>query len=241
MKLKDIIFSILRIDGANTERQKKLLIKRYLMSAVGVMIIGIGCGAVVEMAVGCDTYTCFNRSIWYILTDTFGDFPFGHINLSVNLILFAFMLLARRDLIGFGTLFNMVSVGYIIDIMQYVLRSSGFGGSDLHFFVRILIITAALPVIAFGDALYIEADLGISPYDAVPFMLSKLTGEKYGFKLLRTLTDCFCLVCGFLLGFITGKQFELANIGTVLLALFTGTLIVMWQRLLRKWKVSQSC
>ena len=65
-------------------------------------------------------------------------------------------------------------------------------------------------------------------------MLEKLTGGRYTFGTLRTFTDCFCLVFGVLIGCITGKQFELANVGTVLLALFTGALIVFWRKLLRK-------
>ena len=224
------IYNLLRLSDIKEKGDVKRLILRYIASALGVIIIGIGCGAVVEMAVGCDTYTCFNRSIWYILTEKLGDFPFGHINLSVNIVLFVFMLILRRDLIGFGTLFNMVAVGYIIDLMHYLFGVFGITGNELNYFLRVFIIVAALPVIAFGDALYIKASLGISPFDGIPFILSKLTGGKYSFRILRTLTDCFCLAGGFLLGLITGKQFELANAGTVILALGTGTLIAFFGR-----------
>lgn len=227
----DLLKSLLRLDDIAKYGGKKLAL-RYLFSTLGVIIIGLGCGVVVEMAVGCDTYTCFNRSIWYILTDIFGEFPFGHINLAVNLVLFVFMIALRRDLIGFGTLLNMVCVGYIIDIVHNVFVSVGAPGTELNFFLRIAIITVALPVIAFGDALYIDAELGVSPFDAVPFILEKLTNGRHSFRLLRTLADCFCLAGGFLLGLITNRHFELANVGTVILALGTGTLITLFRNLL---------
>ena len=231
---QNFLTALLRLSDIKEKGDAKKLILRYILSVLGIILIGLGCGLVVEMAVGCDTYTCFNRSIWYILTEKFGYFPFGHINLSVNLILFAFMTALRRDLIGFGTVVNMISVGYIIDFVHFAFNSFGVSGTELSFALRIGLIILALPVITFGDALYIDADVGISPYDAVPFILEKLTKERASFGLLRTFTDCFCLVFGFLIGCITGKQFELANAGTVILALFTGSLIVFWQKILGK-------
>lgn len=230
---QNFLTALLRLSDIKEKGDVKKLVVRYILSLLGVLIIGVGCGVVVEMAVGCDTYTCFNRSIWYIFTEKLGYFPFGHINLFVNLILFAFMIALRRDLIGFGTLFNMITVGYIIDLVHFVFVLCGIPGTELGMALRIGLIVVALPVIAFGDALYIEADVGISPYDAVPFMLEKLTCGRFAFGTLRTFTDCFCLVFGFLIGCTTGKQFELANVGTVLLALFTGMLIVFWQKILR--------
>ncbi len=224
---------LFRLTDIKEKGDGKKLLLRYMLSAIGVVVIGLGCGIVVEMAVGCDTYTCFVRSVWYILTDTFGEFPFGHINLTSNFVIFMFMILAKRELIGFGTLFNMVTVGYIIDFVHYFFGTFLTPGTELGYILRIVIIIIALPVIALGDALYFRADLGVSPYDGIAFMLEKATKGKVSFKVLRTVSDCFFVVVGFLLGFVTGKQFELANVGTVILALFTGSLIVFWQKVLR--------
>lgn len=232
----NILTKLLRLDNIKEKGDGKRLLLRYLFSVLGVIIIGLGCGVVVEMAVGCDTYTCFVRSIWYILTDIFGEFPFGHINLTSNLVIFLFMIFTKRELIGFGTLFNMVTVGYIIDFVHRFFGAFLVPGTELGYVLRIVIILIALPVIAFGDALYFEADLGVSPYDGIAFMLEKATKGKVSFKVLRTASDCFFVVVGFFLGFVTGKQFELANVGTVVLAVFTGALIVFWQRVLRKGK-----
>lgn len=228
----NFITKLLRLTDIKEKGDGKRLLLRYILSALGVVIIGLGCGAVVEMAVGCDTYTCFVRSVWYILTDVFGYFPFGHINLTCNLVIFIFMLFTKRELIGFGTLFNMVTVGYIIDFVHYFFGTFLIPATELGYALRILIIIIALPVIAFGDALYFQADLGVSPYDGIAFMLEKATKGKVSFKALRTASDSFFVVVGFLLGFVTGKQFELANVGTVILALFTGSLIVFWQKVI---------
>lgn len=227
---------LLRLTDINNKSDGKRLLLRYIFSALGVIIIGLGCGIVVEMAVGCDTYTCFVRSVWYILTDTFGEFPFGHINLTSNFVIFMFMIFTKRELIGFGTLFNMVTVGYIIDFVHYFFGTFLTPGTELGYVLRVVIIIIALPIIAFGDALYFEADLGVSPYDGIAFMLETATKGKYSFKVLRTVSDCFFVITGFILGFVTGKQFELANVGTVILALFTGSLIVFWQKAINRVK-----
>ena len=99
--MKDNFFKrLFRITDIKEKGDGLRLFIRYLFSAIGVLCIGIGCGVVVEMALGCDTYTSFNRGLWYILTEAFGNFPFGHINLSVNLILFVLMLIFCREHIG---------------------------------------------------------------------------------------------------------------------------------------------
>ncbi len=230
------IKKLLRLSEIKEKGDAKKLIIRYIFSALGVIVIGVGCGIVVEMAVGCDTYTCFNRGIWLILTEKFGEFPFGHINLSVNIILFTLMLIFRRDQIGFGTLFNMVCVGYIIDFVHYAFVLSGVSGIELAYFIRVAAIVVALPVIALGGAMYMEADLGISPADSIPLMLEKAVKGKLGFGVLRTFTDCFFLTFGFLFGLVTGKQFEIAGVGTFILAFFTGTLIVLWRKVIKLQK-----
>ena len=211
---------------------KKLII-RILLSTLGVIIIGLGCGVVVEMAVGCDTCACFNRSIYYILYDNLGAFPYGHLNLGINVVIFLFMLKIKPKLIGYGTLFNMVAVGYIVDFVHYLFTVFGASGGELNYAVRILCVFLAMPVIAFGDALYFEADLGISPYDAVAFMIEKVLKYRYSYRAVRTASDIGFLVSGFLLGFVTGRQWELANVGSVILALFTGTVIEWWRARLR--------
>lgn len=225
---------LLRLDTLQKKGDGKRLELRYLYSALGVILIGIGCGLAVEMALGCDSYTSFNRGIWYILTEAFGHFAFGHINLTVNVILFICMVTLRRDLIGFGTLFNMVTVGYIIDLVQYLFSVLSVSGADLSIPLRTVIIIVALPITAFGGALYTEAELGVSPYDSIPFIAEKLTHGKLSFGLLRTLTDCFFLTGGLIFGFISGKQWELVNVGTVILALGTGYIIAYFRRVLPK-------
>lgn len=236
----NLIKNIFHLNDIKQKGDSKKLLYRYILSALGVLCIGIGCGFVAEMSLGCDTYTSFNMGIWYILKESFGEFPFGHINFSVNIILFIFMLLLRRDLIGFGTLFNMVAVGYIIDFIHYIFIINGCPGTELNYVLRIAVIVLSLPIIALGGALYIKADLGLSPFDSIPFVLLKFTKGKYGFGILRTLTDCFFLCGGFIFGLLTGKHFALVNIGTVLLALFTGVLIVMWQKIIGKPEKQQN-
>ena len=53
---------------------------------------------------------------------------------------------------------------------------------------------------SFAAAMYMEADMGIAPYDAFGVIIEKISNRKIPFKVARVLTDVICVAIGFLFG-----------------------------------------
>ena len=138
--------------GLDLNSFKKYTPMRLLYSTIGVLMIGLGVGIVIEMAIGNSSCDCLYRSVYYILCEKFGEFPYGHVNLGMNFLIFIAMIFIKPSLIGYGTVFNMISVGYVVDLVHYLFGVMGTYGFELPVWVRILAVVLSLPIMAFGDA-----------------------------------------------------------------------------------------
>lgn len=77
-----------------------------------------------------------------------------------------------------------------------------------------------------GVALYMTADMGISPYDSVALIIVKLTEEKVPFQIARISSDITVLIVGVVFCLAAHNNVWLiVGIGTVINSLFNGPLI----------------
>ena len=179
------------------ENQK---VKAYMVRGVsvvtGIFMVGIAVGFFKIVAMGADPFTAMNTGI----------------SSSIGM-----------QFIGFGTIFNMVFVGYTADFLIWILTKwrITFGAWP----IRVFVLAAAVLLICIGDALYISADMGMSPYDAAGYMVEILTKGKLQFRMARIILDMLCVIIGFIAGMQTGIQWEIVGIGTVISAFGTGPLI----------------
>lgn len=207
---------------------------RGLAVVVGIFFVGIAVGLFKMVAMGADPFTAMNTGI-----SAFISMQFGTLQLIVNALLLLLVFLFRKQFIGFGTIFNMVFVGYTADFLMWLL-----GRWQISFdtvFVRLVVMAFAVLLICVGDALYISADMGMSPYDAVGYIIEMLTKERIQFRAARIVSDIVCVSIGFLTGMQTGIQWQIVGIGTVISAFCTGPLIqffrIHWSdKLLERWK-----
>ena len=135
-----------------------------------------------------------------------------------------FVFVVRFDLsrIGFGTIGNMCFLGYISDFFQWIwslILPAGFFSLTTS---RYVLLIPSLAVFLVGAAAYMCAGLGSSPYDALPFILSKHV-KRFSFKVVRMIWDIAFMIGGFLLGGDVG-------IVTVLVAFFLGPVITLVQK-----------
>lgn len=156
---------------------------RILFVIIGVLLIGIAIGMLRLSAFGSDPFTVMNLGFSGLLSWQFGTWQ-----LLVNCVLFLFMLRKARDLIGFGTVFNMVCVGYIADALVW-LYHKGFGEAVSLAF-RIVLLIIAVGLFCFGVAFYMRGDMGISPYDAVGYLIERMTSQKTSFPLCTNCVGC---------------------------------------------------
>lgn len=190
---------------------KTNIMKKNIMMLIGILLIGISVGMFRTADFGTDPFTCMNLGI-----SGFLNMKFGILQFIVNIIIFLIVLLYARQYIGVGTLINMVFVGFLSDYVSEFLKIYVYDNSQMA--IRIILLFVGVIITSFGVALYMTSDLGIAPYDALAFIIEKITKGKVKFKWARVLSDFVCVVVGVSFGARLG-------IGTAITVFCTGLLV----------------
>ena len=181
----------------------KEFIWKALMSLIGITLISFGAALSQTMNMGLDPFTAINTGASELL-----GFTLGNYQLFVNAAILAIILFFDRKIIGWGTIFNLVLVGYMIEFFISMLESF-IGPTQFAFIVQLLITVVAILIFTFGVALYMDADLGVSPYDAIAPVITDRVSASY--KTVRMIQDIVVVITAWILGgpvgvstFITG-------------------------------------
>lgn len=149
---------------------------------VGVLLMGVSVRLLVYADMGTDPFT----TACLALSARLGCL-LGTAELFANGILFAVVLLFGRAQIGPGTLANMVLVGYVADFTGWLLRAAG------------LYPPQRMALFVFAASLYMNAQLGTAPYDAMAFILAK-RAPALPFRLVRIGWDALWIILTLLAG-----------------------------------------
>lgn len=185
---------------------------RMLWMVFGIIIMGAALSVLIKLQLGTDPYSCFVLGLSKRL-----NLSYGNCQLMVQLAMFIGVICFKRSMIGFGTIGNMVFVGYITDLGTYLLDAAIPSQVWEKTAVRYGALVPAMIVFVIGAALYMAVDLGVSPYDGMPFVLQGLI-KRFPFRTIRILWDFLFLSVGFLLG---GR----AGVVTALCVCFLGPVI----------------
>lgn len=194
---------------------KKVGRKRILASLAGNILVGLGIAIFKFAALGNDPYTGMNMA----LAETLG-IPFPTLQLGVNLLFFLLQFVFARQLIGFGTLFNALFIGSLVDF-YYRVMAGAIGGPGT-FPVQLLVMLIGMVICSFGLSLYQCSDLGVSPYDAASLILDKKLA-RIPYFWCRIFTDGVCALICFAAGGIVG-------VGTLVTAFGFGPFIAAFNR-----------
>lgn len=196
------------------QRSISNVIWRTLMSFVGIALLSLGTAFLRGGQVGLDPFTATNTGIS------------GHLNLSLgvyqlgaNLLIFIFILVMDRHKIGIGTLLNMVLVGF--EVQWFIALYQRLFGTQVNVIIIISNLIIGLLLFTLGASMYMGADLGVAPYDAIAPILSDRLHAQY--RTVRIAQDVLFMVVAFLVGGPVG-------VGTIIVAFFTGPLITFWDR-----------
>lgn len=186
--------------------------KRFAMMILGVVLQGFGLALLIRLNLGTDPCSCLTQGVTNHVPVSFGT-----AQLLCHLVTFAFVIRFDVSKIGFGTIGNMVFLGYIADFFGWIWDSvlpTAFFDSML---VKIVLLFPVMAVFILGAATYMTAGLGMSPYDALPFIIAERT-KRLPFKAVRMLWDICIMAAGAVLG---------GNIGaiTIVAAFFLGPVI----------------
>ncbi|MBR1742795.1 MAG: hypothetical protein IJ733_13190 [Lachnospiraceae bacterium] len=190
--------------------------KRIVLCFLAVFGMGFFLSFLILCNLGTDPCTFMNRSLAAKI-----GISFGNLQLCMNAAMLVFVLIFRRSLLGFGTIFNMVLVGYYADFFDWLWGRWIPGRAFTEPVSRWCIFFVALACFIVSVAIYINSDLGVAPYDALPIIITeKLTNRfpKFPGFLIRIFWDGMAILIGILAGGIP-------IIGIVLMALFLGPVI----------------
>ncbi len=190
---------------------------RYGMAVSGVLLLSFGCSLCIFADFGIAPFQSFSMGLNRVAG--FG-LSYGTYYMLLNLLMLAIPLILNRKLINISTFINIFLFGYLID-----WTTTGLGRllPAPGLFARLTFLVTGLVIMSFSCALYYVADLGVSPYDAIPLILTEKM--KLPFRLVRSATDLLCVAVGLICGITVG-------FGTLATALFMGPLISIFKILI---------
>ncbi|MFL2134611.1 YczE/YyaS/YitT family protein [Desemzia sp. FAM 24101] len=197
----------------------KNFLLRTLTSIIGITLISFGSALSESMDMGLDPFTALNRGASALL-----GFSLGNYQLVVNLVILAIVFFMKHSLIGSGTIFNMVLVGYQVEFFTGLFTNT-FAVDELSLVIRIVVTIIAILIFTLGVAVYMDTELGVSPYDAIAPLITDKTGWKY--TPVRVSQDLIVVLAALLVGGPVG-------VSTFITGFFAGPLITFFSK-----KVSQ--
>lgn len=201
------------------DRMKKYSPKRFGMMMMGNLLIGTGVAFYRMSGFGVDAFSCMNLGVSGFLRMSFGTWQ-----LLINAVLLLVVWFTIRHCIGPGTVVNMVCVGYTADFLCWLFLNRI--GLQVTMPLRILFLILGTLFASLGCACYMIADMGISPYDSVAFIITKYAHGKISFRFARVMSDVVVIVIG--VGFCVmahNSIWEIVGLGTIVNACLNGPLI----------------
>ena len=199
--------------------------KKILICFIAVFGMGFFLSILLMCKLGNDPCTFMNKSV----SEKIG-MSFGNYQLIVNIVMLCAVLIFNRKLIGFGTLFNMILIGYYADFFCWVWRKVIPASVFTTPLSRWIIFILSLLFFIISVAVYISVEMGVAPYDGIPLIITeklKMDNSPVGKAVIRILWDGSAIVVGMIAG-------KIPVIGVILMTLFLGPVISLVGKLLKK-------
>ena len=197
-------------------KRDRLLQRRIFFILLAHVILGLAVNLLRIALFGNDPFSCMQLGF-----SKFFNVSYGTCVIIFNLIAIIPIFLIDRSYIQIGTLINMFMFGPIVDALYVVMSMIYPDLGYISFAARVACLILGVLVCCYGASMYMVTNLGMGPYDAIGWIIEKLTNKKVPFKFARMGLDGTATVVGFLFGSIVG-------VGTLIMALGTGPLIVFF-------------
>jgi len=201
------------------------LLKKYIVHISGFVIISLGIVGVIFSRLGATPVDAFNYFI-YTLT----PFSLGTIVIFTGLFvaLLAFIFNPTKDIIL--SISFIFLVGVLIDGWKLLFELVPIAFYD-ELFIRIIMASLSLILIAFGVAVTITTGIVTSPYEKLMMVLNKKINSLQFSKMIIEGTF---LILAIIMGIYTKQLFDQVNVFTVLLVFVNGPLIGIFARMINK-------
>lgn len=203
--------------------------KRLAFMLPAVILMGVFVSILVEIGWGTDPASFMNLNIAAAL-----KWGLGNTEVLVYGLMLVFTFIFGAQMIGFGTLANMLLIGYVIDLCRWIWSNIGFADilSQGSFGLRLVIFIAALLLFVIAAAIYMNAQMGVAPYDAMPAIISEWL-PKIPFFIVRIIFDLSAVAIGVLAGKLSGG-IQGSIVGSIAMSLLLGPVISIVGKPLKK-------
>jgi uncharacterized membrane protein YczE len=165
---------------------------------------------------GNDPFSCMQLGF-----SNFFEVSYGTCVIIFNLFAIVPIFLIDRSFIQFGTLVNMFLTGPVVDgwyaLMLWVYPDFAL----LTFSGRVTCLLVGVVICCYGVSMYMMSNVGMGPYDAIGWIIEKVSKKKIPFKYARIATDATATFIGFIFSSIVG-------LGTLIMAMGTGPLVTFF-------------
>lgn len=201
--------------------------KRYFMAFIGVVLIGFSVAVLNLSGFGVDPFSCMNMAVSAHVPFSYGVWQI-FVNTAILICLLVYVIKEKKkigNVFGFGTLWNMIGCGLLVDF--FTVQYHMFFENPESLIVRIMFLIIAILGVCLGCSVYMTPELGSAPYDALGVQIHEVS--KVPFKLCRITTDLICVIIALTFGGNIG-------IGTVITALWTGPFVQFFnEHVSRPW------
>ena len=195
--------------------------KRLAFMLPAVILMGVFVSILVEIGWGTDPASFMNLNV----ADALG-WGLGNTEVLLYGIMLIFTFIFGAEMIGFGTLANMILIGYVIDLCRWIWKNIGFAQflAEGNFAARVVIFALTLFVFVVVASIYINAQMGVAPYDAIPNIISGWI-PKVPFAVIRILFDLAAVGVGVIAGKLNPNGIQGSIVGSILMSLLLGPVI----------------
>lgn len=192
--------------------------KKFAFMLPAVLMMGVTLSVLIEIGWGTDPASFMNLNIAAAT-----GLSLGNTQVIVYSIMLIFTIIFGVYMIGFGTLANMFLIGYIADFCRWIWKNIGFAtfiqNASLSF--RIILFIVILIAFVIVAAIYMNAQMGTAPYDALSTIISNAI-PKVPFFIIRIIYDFSAIGIGLLAATISGKGIQGSVIGSVCMSVLLG-------------------
>lgn len=206
------------------------MVKRIIFMIIGIALLGIGTAFFKLSSFGHDTVGALVFSFVYLFDKEFITYFVCYV--GFNLIILIPMIIFSKDKIGIATVAGILLVGFACDLVLYIFSACGV--ETIPLWLRIVFIPLSLFTISVGIALYMEADLGVCPYDELPFIIQKIF-PKIRFQWIKIGLDFTTALIAFVVGVLILKRTDIININTIISFICFGPLIAFVSKFINKY------
>ena len=179
---------------------------------IGLVVLALGIYLTKLSLLGMSSWSVFHDGLSIVT-----NLPFGVVTQLLGLVILVLSMNLLKTKVVLGTLFNIVFIGWFIDIFG-IIYSTMPKDIVLQSFVLIL----GVLFTTLGRSLYIASKLGPGPRDGLFVGISRIT--KIQVKYVKITIELIVLGIGFLLG-------GTAGIGTVIIIVASGYLVQFFFKL----------